>query len=608
MAKGFYIKKIVAKSSTKSDSTIEFCPKLNIIEGHSNTGKTCVAKCIDFAFGGSTKNPFKESSGFNRVCMTVSTYDGKELVIDRTVGKNQAIVTSEIDGISSDTYDLEPKKNQKNPVLNTIWLTLMGINCDPEPQVVTNSRFEKKRLTWKSLLRLFYLDEDRVGDSESIIVPQHRYYENTYFLSALLYLLTGRDFSETDAKTKKKIRQARKKAITEYANGKIQEATKRRELLSKQLELFDGIDVEQKIAELVQSLETAEEGISSALNESKTLLSTIMETEEREAECDVLLSRFKQLKGQYSADIKRLSFIADGEIEFSNVPKPANCPFCDGKIAPRGRKSYIDASKAELKRIAAQLEGLISSEQDVLAEKSEIEEKLKELRQKRDNIEALIKEELQPKASQLSESIASYKAYIQISNEIKLVSSFAQDFAVDINTYSTDEDENEIEYHPREYFDDDFQSVMTEYAMQILRECNYENLTSARFDMSIFDIEVNGESKENSNGKGYRAYLNSVVILMFRKYLYKYAKFDPRMFIIDTPLHGFDEGIDETAPESMRTALFQYFINHQDEGQLIVIENLDHIPHLPYEKSGATVTKFVKGREPGRYGFLNDVK
>jgi hypothetical protein len=28
------------------------------------------------------------------------------------------------------------------------------------------------------------------------------------------------------------------------------------------------------------------------------------------------------------------------------------------------------------------------------------------------------------------------------------------------------------------------------------------------------------------------------------------------MFIIDTPLHGFDEGLDETAPESMRTALF----------------------------------------------------
>ena len=148
---------------------------------------------------------------------------------------------------------------------------------------------------------------------------------------------------------------------------------------------------------------------------------------------------------------------------------------------------------------------------------------------------------------------------------------------------------------------------MTEFAEEILKECKYENLTSARFDMSIFDIEVNGESKDSSHGKGYRAYLNAIVMLMLRKYFAAYAKYSPHMFIIDTPLHGFDEGLDETAPESMRTALFQYFINHQDEGQLIVIENLDHIPHLQYEEAGATVTKFVKGREEGCYGFLNDV-
>ena len=50
-------------------------------------------------------------------------------------------------------------------------------------------------------------------------------------------------------------------------------------------------------------------------------------------------------------------------------------------------------------------------------------------------------------------------------------------------------------------------------------------------------------------------------------------------------------------------------MNHQDEGQLIIIENLDHIPNLEYEGNGATVTTFEKVDEPGkRYGFLNDVK
>ena len=57
----------------------------------------------------------------------------------------------------------------------------------------------------------------------------------------------------------------------------------------------------------------------------------------------------------------------------------------------------------------------------------------------------------------------------------------------------------------------------------------------------------------------------------------------------------------------MKAGLFNYFINHQ-EGQLIVIENLDHIPHLDYEASGANVITFTKRKIKGeRYGFLNDV-
>ena len=97
--------------------------------------------------------------------------------------------------------------------------------------------------------------------------------------------------------------------------------------------------------------------------------------------------------------------------------------------------------------------------------------------------------------------------------------------------------------------------------------------------------------------------------MMLRKYLSNFAEFDPHVFIIDTPLHGFDDGVNENIPESMRSGLYRYFMNHQDEGQLIVIEKLDHVPHLDYEAAGATVTTFEKVDTPDkRYGFLNNVK
>ena len=55
----------------------------------------------------------------------------------------------------------------------------------------------------------------------------------------------------------------------------------------------------------------------------------------------------------------------------------------------------------------------------------------------------------------------------------------------------------------------------------------------------------------------------NIVALMFRKYLAEYAKYKPGLLIIDMPLLGLDKGVDDRAPESMRTALFKYFMNHQ---------------------------------------------
>lgn len=80
------------------------------------------------------------------------------------------------------------------------------------------------------------------------------------------------------------------------------------------------------------------------------------------------------------------------------------------------------------------------------------------------------------------------------------------------------------------------------------------------------------------------------------------------MFIIDTPFLGLDKGVDDGATESMRTALFKYFMNHQTEGQMIVVEILEHIPDLDYEQSGFNVITFTKSQYNGCYGFLNGVK
>lgn len=607
---GFYIKKVIAKSDTKPTSFVEFTEGLNIIQGRSDTGKSCIVKCIEFVFGGDMKHlktPFKESSGFNEAVVVLSTDEG-DITISRKVGKNSVEVSApEIDWIEGGTYALKkPPKTTKNPkpVLNEIMMQLLGFN--EEPEVTKNARFDKERMTWASLLRLVYVKEGRIDSEEAIFEPTDNY-EKTPFLSSLLYLIYGHDFGNADAQTKKEIKKARREAVKEYLNGKIQIASDRREQLEKQMQLFDGVNVEQTISDMVSSLNATEQSISEALDKSKSLLGEIMKGEKRLAQCNVLLSRYEYLRSQYKADIQRLSFIVEGEQETKKLPTVSTCPFCEGKIVHRKKATYVDASKAELTRIIAQLEGLDTAEKNVHREKEEIEAALEKLRQERDDIDRLIKDELKPKSAELEASINALKAYVRLSEEMRVVAAYAQDWERDIDNYdATEETETPLVYHPKDYFDSEFQTGMTENAESILTECRYHNFTAARFDIPTFDIEVNGEAKASSHGKGYRSYLNTVVALMFRKFLAEHATYNPGLLIIDTPLHGLDEEVPEDAPESMRAGLFTYFMNHQ-EGQLIVIENLDHIPNLDYENSGANVITFTKKRDEGRYGFLNDV-
>ncbi|GHU55946.1 hypothetical protein AGMMS49975_18480 [Clostridia bacterium] len=74
------------------------------------------------------------------------------------------------------------------------------------------------------------------------------------------------------------------------------------------------------------------------------------------------------------------------------------------------------------------------------------------------------------------------------------------------------------------------------------------------------------------------------------------------MFVVDSPLLTLKQGVNDQAPESMRTAMFRYLLETQQDGQVIVIENDIH--DLDYVAYGVEPREFVGGTKMGRYGFL----
>lgn len=147
----FYIESITAHGNGKNDAIVSFGKGLNIIQGFSDTGKTCVVRCIDFIYGSSVK-PFEKNTGYNKVSMRIATPNGA-IVFSRTIGKNQIQVVSENSEIESGIYDIAYKQKQKNPVINGVWLKLIGIKG--EPMIPKNIDFVKSHLTWRTLASVF---------------------------------------------------------------------------------------------------------------------------------------------------------------------------------------------------------------------------------------------------------------------------------------------------------------------------------------------------------------------------------------------------------------------------------------------------------------------
>lgn len=130
--------------------------------------------------------------------------------------------------------------------------------------------------------------------------------------------------------------------------------------------------------EIIDDIKLTEEKIDIASDKNKKIINQILELQKKASECNLLKERYATLYGQYISNIKRLSFIVNGEVEMENVAPNTICPFCDGTIP--NKKSYIESAQAELHRITNQMNGLFETEKELAAEKNEINTQLTELK------------------------------------------------------------------------------------------------------------------------------------------------------------------------------------------------------------------------------------
>ena len=376
----FMIEQLRVFGYGKEDGVIKFTDGLNLIQGRSNTGKTWILKSIYYLFG-SDKRPYSPLTGYTDIEGIFVTRRYGKITITRELGKQVVKVNSENDEIENGEYATN-YQNKFPRYLNDLWLRIIGL--DETIEVPKSARYARERMSWVNIANVFFVDEDEIDESKSIILKDSRY--ETSLISSLYFLLTGDYKKGIQEITKPEVAKANTKAILNYINEQIASFTKKRVDYTRQLERFPDIDVERQMRELSKHIRKVQEDIKDLIEENTSIVEQLTEYQQEDANCGVLLDRYESLVSQYKADLQRLDFISKGEAIVKKLPPNGICPFCGGKFHQDANGDYSSAIDAEIKRIASELAVIAATEKSLADEQKSLRQRIKELHTRRTEI------------------------------------------------------------------------------------------------------------------------------------------------------------------------------------------------------------------------------
>ena len=604
----FYIDKLIVSGGGHTTTVIDFKPGLNFILGPSNTGKSLVMDCLDYAFGFTPKKnrPSKivdNNYGYERVALHLITGNGT-VILERKIGNTKIAVSGTDPTVDHGTYSVGHKA-KKN--INAVYLHLLGI--DEVHSVRSAEKGSKiQDLTWRSMLHLFFLRQaDVARESSALLAPGS--VGHTASAAVLLYLLTGQDANALTADEDPKISEAKKKALIGYIQEKINEFTRRRETLEETLSSSAITDPRSSIEQVRKEIAELQAQMDAATRESQQLMSQIYDWNGKLSESRTVGHNFAVLRQQYQSDIRRIGFIVDGASSVSPVRKKVICPICGEETERVQDTSFIDASAAELEKIKCHLAELSDAQHSVENQQKTIIATIRTLEEKKKSIDTLISEQLQPKLSVFEEKLEQQLSLIRLTSELEIVRQNETQYRSELFNKETEETSEPSKHNIYEDYDYDIIHGFEEKLREILQASKIGGAASARLNMENFDIEIGGFKKSVSMGGGFCGILNTITTLAMSGYLIALDRNAPGFYAVDSSLTQLSEAEHKEQSDTIKQNFIEYLISHAHERQVIIVEQTKRMPFVPDEsdEDGVHVIKFTRNRKEGRYGFLNEV-
>jgi rRNA maturation endonuclease Nob1 len=602
----FYLKKLIVSGKGHEDSTIDFTPGLNFILGPSNTGKSFIMESIDYVFG-FTPKPNKRSkvvdnsNGYENITLILSTSNG-DITLKRTIGESKIYVSGA--NLTSGFYSTS-NKAKKN--ISSIYLQLLGINEEHKIRSAITGD-STQMLTWRSILHLFFIKQADVTRETSAFISPSSVGE-TASLAALLFLLTGQDASNVCSIEERKIREGKRQALISYLSDKVNYTASRRAEIESELAYASNSNTNLTIEQIRQHITKLQSMINAATQESNELMTEIYELNGKLSEARTVKHNFTNLRIQYQTDIKRIGFIVDCAAAGNHDTPKTICPICGSETETLNDPDIVESSAAELQKIKQRLLELGTAQETIDSQEDELTNTIKRLEEKRNSIDKMISEQLQPQLSEFQNQLEKSIKFIRLSGELDVVRETESELRNELFEKEVQEIPKDTEYHIKEDFPSQLVKGYEEILRYILKESKFGGAEKARLNMEIFDIQIDKLPKAVFSGGGICGILNAISTIAMSQYLIELDRYAPGFYAVDSSLTQLSEGDAKKPNETVKHNFINYLLKHANERQIIFVEQTKRMPFIPETniQAGVNTTIFTHDKNNGRYGFLNDV-
>ncbi len=611
---GFAFRRLALIGPGKVPAEVTFMRGLNVIGGPSDSGKSFIAQCIDYALGGgAAPKDIPEAEGYSSVVIDIeANSDGRVYSLERSLRGGEVLCKT--DG-RPDRVLAAKHQGGKEYTVSQFLLDLSGLGSK---KVRTNEQGKTRPLSFRDIARLVIIDEETVIKEDSPVLSG-QFTSKTVESGVFRLLLTGTDDSSIIAKEDSKVAKGRQAGKVELLEGLLK-ATRERlaelgEAVSSLAEEHDRLTrIEALIQTALAERNAAQASVVPLQTKRSTAWKALKAVQSKLAVLSELQMRFDLLGQQYESDLRRLEAIAEAGVRLDQL-KEERCPIC-GALAehqhhehPKAIPTPADVSQAckaeaaktskllqDLQTTRAanaseieQLQGTRDTRQAELdaisSELSELMEQLVDVASKKVD-ELRVRAEYCRKAIEHLERIQELEELLQEANRPKKKQKMAVAGAA-VSTAQADPFSREVE--------------------ALLKAWHFPDLDRVSFSENDQDVVISGRARK-SHGKGVRAITRAAFNLALLRLCIEGERPFPNFVLIDSPLLVYEEpdAGESTFPQDIKKHFWESVKASFTDAQVIIIENRNQVPD-DGPLSNVNVIRFT-GNDQGRRGFIPEAR